>query len=114
MLRQYLSFILVTAITAATVNAGCCIVSPPPNTECADTSELTSFKQAERVNLKLVDNIAVECSSLNRGSAIKSFMVWNLGVLSTEHTGTSAPHIFKYLILQDPYSIYINLNFDVR
>ncbi|CAE7020761.1 hypothetical protein PTTW11_03134 [Pyrenophora teres f. teres] len=45
MLRQYLSFILVTAITAATVNAGCCIVSPPPNTECADTSELTC-KQA--------------------------------------------------------------------
>ncbi|CAE7030987.1 hypothetical protein PTTW11_04708 [Pyrenophora teres f. teres] len=27
MLRQYLSFLLITAITAATVNAGCCALA---------------------------------------------------------------------------------------
>ncbi|KAI2484785.1 hypothetical protein Ptr902_03725 [Pyrenophora tritici-repentis] len=37
MLRQYLSFILVTAITAATVNAGCCVIVG--SNGCADTSE---------------------------------------------------------------------------
>ncbi|KAH4922035.1 hypothetical protein HBI79_182860 [Parastagonospora nodorum] len=37
MLRQYLSFLLVTAITAATVNAGCCNL--PSNLGCVDTSQ---------------------------------------------------------------------------
>lgn len=38
MLRHYLSFLLL-AITAATVNAGCCNL--PEEGNCADTSELT-------------------------------------------------------------------------
>jgi len=44
MLRQFLSFLLVTAITAATVNAGCC--NFVGSNGCADTPSQANCQQA--------------------------------------------------------------------